>query len=65
MKKVTTGQASAAEKKRSASLRAQLQEHYMQADLEEAEHCDPYLAIRVCRHLDLPVPENGPRMNKA
>jgi hypothetical protein len=30
--------------------------------LEEAEHCDPHLAIRLCRHLDLPVPENCPRL---
>ncbi len=35
MKKVTTGQASAAEKERSAQLRTELQERYMQADLEE------------------------------
>lgn len=30
--------------------------------LGEAEHCDPHLAIRLCRHLDLPVPENCPRL---
>lgn len=35
MKKVTTGQASAAEKERSAQLRAQLQEYYLQVDLDE------------------------------
>jgi formylmethanofuran dehydrogenase subunit E len=35
MKKVTSGQAGAAEKDRSAQLRAQLQQLYMQADLEE------------------------------
>jgi formylmethanofuran dehydrogenase subunit E len=35
MKKVTTGQASDAEKERSVQLRAELQERYMQAELEE------------------------------
>ena len=35
MKKVTTGQASDADKERSARLRTELQERYLQADLEE------------------------------
>lgn len=35
MKKVTTGQASAADKARSQALRAELQECYLQADLDE------------------------------
>lgn len=35
MKKVTTGQASSVERERSDQLRAQLQERYLQADLEE------------------------------
>jgi hypothetical protein len=30
--------------------------------LEDAEHCDPHLAIRLCRHLNLPIPENCPRL---
>lgn len=34
-------------------------------DLAEAEYCDPHLVVRLCRHLDLPVPENCPRMTCA
>ena len=30
--------------------------------LAEAEYCDPRLVTRLCRHLDLPVPENCPKM---
>ena len=29
--------------------------------LVDADHCDPALTIRLCRHLNLPVPENCPR----
>ncbi|MFH1985411.1 MAG: hypothetical protein ABIL58_26540 [Pseudomonadota bacterium] len=29
--------------------------------LVDADHCDPDLTIRLCRHLNLPVPENCPR----
>ena len=32
-------------------------------NLADAEYCDPHLVIRLCRHLDLPVPENCPRMS--
>ncbi len=31
--------------------------------LAEAEYCDPRLVTRLCKHLDLPVPENCPKMN--
>jgi hypothetical protein len=30
--------------------------------LAEAEYCDPRLVTRLCKHLDLPVPENCPKM---
>ena len=31
--------------------------------LVDADHCDPALTARLCRHLNLPVPENCPRMS--
>jgi hypothetical protein len=31
-------------------------------DLADADHCDPPLTFRLCRHLNLPVPEDCPRM---
>jgi len=31
-------------------------------NLAEAEYCDPHLVVRICRYLDLPIPENCARM---
>ncbi len=31
-------------------------------NLATAEYCDPHLVVRLCQHLDLPVPVNCPRM---
>ena len=31
-------------------------------NLASAEYCDPHLVVHICRHLDLPVPDNCPRM---
>jgi hypothetical protein len=31
--------------------------------LRDADHCDPYLVIRLCRHLGLREPENCPKLN--
>ena len=31
-------------------------------DLADADHCDPPLVARLCKHLDLPAPQNCPRM---
>ena len=31
-------------------------------NLATAEYCDPYLVVRICRHLELPIPTSCPRM---
>lgn len=32
-------------------------------NLATAEYCDPHLVVRICHHLDLPLPDECPRMS--
>ena len=32
-------------------------------ELEDAEHCNPHLVIRLCNHLSLEAPSDCPKMN--
>ena len=32
-------------------------------ELEDADYCDPFLVVRLCRHFNIAPPENCPRMS--